>query len=249
MYCPKCSAENSDDAQRCLSCGIEFGGASATPRPQTQTSGLAVAAMILAILALCTSGITLLPAIICGIIALVKISGSDGSLKGKGMAITGLVLSGLFILSMPLLLAILMPALSKVRHIAERTVCETNLRGLGIAMVVYADSYDDKLPTADEWCDLLIQEVDVSDKSFRCLGAPEGTCTYALNKNVATLDVSADTVLIFECSPGWNQSGGPELLTTEYHQGEGCNVVFVDGHTEFVEADRLSELDWTGKGY
>ena len=251
MYCPECRAENSDDAQRCLSCGIEFGGGggAAAPRPQVKTSALAVTAMILAILALCTFGITILPAIICGIIALVQISGSEGSLKGKGMAVTGLVLSGLFILMIPVLIALLMPALPKVKQFAERAVCEANMKGLSTAMIIYANDYNDALPTGDEWCDLLIQEVDVSSASFLCPSAPEGTCTYALNKNLTTFGKpsNANTVVMFECPSGWNQIGGPELLTTEYHEGEGCNIMFADGSVEFVEADRLEQLDWGEK--
>lgn len=41
-----------------------------------------------------------------------------------------------------MLLAILMPALSKVKKIAQRVVCGTNLKGLGTAQTVYAHDYD-----------------------------------------------------------------------------------------------------------
>ncbi|MBE0535812.1 MAG: type II secretion system protein [Phycisphaerae bacterium] len=43
-----------------------------------------------------------------------------------------------------MLLAILMPALSKVKKIAQRVVCGTNLKGLGTAQMVYANDYDDQ---------------------------------------------------------------------------------------------------------
>jgi hypothetical protein len=42
----------------------------------------------------------------------------------------------------------------------------------------------------------------------------------------------------------WNQSGGAELLTTENHKGEGCNILFNDRSVKFVRADQLSELRW-----
>lgn len=41
-----------------------------------------------------------------------------------------------------MLLAILMPALSKVKKIAQRVVCGTNLKGLGTAQNVYSHDYD-----------------------------------------------------------------------------------------------------------
>ena len=54
-----------------------------------------------------------------------------------------------------LLMGILMPALAKVRQIAFRMVCGTNLSGIGKAMVLYANDYDDEFPRAggrsSEW--------------------------------------------------------------------------------------------------
>ncbi|MHC4230727.1 MAG: H-X9-DG-CTERM domain-containing protein, partial [Planctomycetota bacterium] len=54
----------------------------------------------------------------------------------------------------------------------------------------------------------------------------------------------ADTVLLFETYPGWNQAGGPEILTVENHEGDGCNIVFADGHAEFVKTQALNDLRW-----
>ena len=47
-----------------------------------------------------------------------------------------------------LLMGILMPALARVRQIAFRMVCGTNLSGIGKAMMIYANDYDDELPRA-----------------------------------------------------------------------------------------------------
>ncbi len=238
MYCPKCDRENVDGAVCCVGCGFELAAnVVAAALVAARASRAAVAALVLGILVFFTCGITALPAIICGIVALVKISGSNGLLKGKGMAITGLVLPGVFIVLLPvfaMFAAILMPALSRTKGIAQRVVCGTNLKGLTIAMMVYANDYDDNVATADEWCDLLMRYADVSPKSFRCPSATEGECHYALNKNFRKMGIPEPgrTVAMFESRPGWNQAGGPELLTTEYHNGEGCNVAFGDGHSE-----------------
>ena len=47
-----------------------------------------------------------------------------------------------------LLMGILMPALSRVRQLAFRLTCGTNLSGLGKAMLIYANDYEDELPRA-----------------------------------------------------------------------------------------------------
>jgi len=47
-----------------------------------------------------------------------------------------------------LLMGILMPALARVRQLAFRMTCGTNLAGIGKAMLIYANDYDDELPRA-----------------------------------------------------------------------------------------------------
>lgn len=262
--------------------------------PPPRTSRLAIASFVMGLVSLVTCvlwPILALPAIICGIIALVKISGANGMLKGKGYAITGIVLPAVMIILIPILamaLAILMPALNKTKHIAQRVICGTNLKGVGTALIVYTND-NNKFPPADQWCDLLIQECDVSPKSLICPSsdAIEGESTYAININAAGKD--AETlpdymVLLFETEAGidsngrteniqnrgffqffekqgddwlnsiknnkvypnrWNQSGGPEILSMLYHKGEGCNVLFADGHSEYVPSNEIPHLRWT----
>lgn len=43
----------------------------------------------------------------------------------------------------------------------------------------------------------------------------------------------------------WNLSGGPEMLSTRYHKGEGCNILFADGHSEYIPSDEIHTLRWT----
>ncbi|MBN1816892.1 MAG: DUF4190 domain-containing protein [Sedimentisphaerales bacterium] len=244
MYCQKCGSQNPDGSTRCFSCGYELVQVSYSATA-TKTSGLAIATLILGILAPLTI-VTALPAVICGILALVNISGSRGRLKGVGMAVAGILLP-ILIVPMMMLIAILLPALSQARNVAQREVCRIKLSSLSIAMMVYANDYEDNVPTAEKWCDLLMKEMDVPEKSFHCSTTPQGTCSYALNSNILVLEGQADPhlVLLFESQPGWNQSGGPELLNTQNHDGKGCNVAFADGHVEFVRTSELPTLKWT----
>jgi len=147
---------------------------------------------------------------------------------------------------MVLLMGIMMPALARTRVKALRMACAVNLSGLGKAMIIYAGEHNDMFPTPSKWCDLLIEHTEVPPLMFRCKGANQGPCNYAMNKNVEKLGVFAppDMVLLFETSPGWNQFGGPEILTTENHHGDGCNIVFVDCHVKFVRTEGLKNLQW-----
>lgn len=251
MYCPKCGTENPDDAQLCRSCSWVLTSISTiAPRPDAKTSGLAIASLVLGILSFFTFFLTALPAIILGVIGIFKIEKSAGQLKGKGLSIAGITISGVsLILILPITLGIMMPALGRVRAQAQRVVCATNMSALGKQMLIYACDSDDMYPTASKWCDLLIEHAEPSEKEFRCPGACEEPCNYAMNKNIEKLGVDAppDMVLLFETSPGWNQSGGPEILSTESHQGEGCNVLFNDGHVRFVKTEDLNDLKWTAE--
>ncbi len=126
--------------------------------------------------------------------------------------------------------------------------CKTNLHCMSTAMGFYAADISDMLPSGNTWCDALSKYV--MRENFICPGsdAKQGQSSYAMNKYVAgkkLADLSPDLVLLFESTPRWNQCGGPELLVTENHDGEGCNVLFVDGHVEFVKASRIWQLKWT----
>jgi prepilin-type processing-associated H-X9-DG protein len=133
------------------------------------------------------------------------------------------------------------------RERAYRILCHANLKGLGLGMQIYARVYSNKYPTADKWCDLLLQHVEISEKQFVCRGASErgdqGPCHYAVNPNCDP-NSPPDMVLLFETKGGWNQFGGPEILTTENHEGKGCNILFADGTTKFVKTGELGQLKW-----
>ncbi|MHC5061620.1 MAG: DUF4190 domain-containing protein [Planctomycetota bacterium] len=200
----------------------------------------------LVIIILVISGI-LLAALILGYVALWRINRSNGLLKGKGRAKTSVVISSILILA-----AFIMPQCGRAKPLEPRYECKTNVNMLGVAIMSYAYSSNGNghiTMEAEKWCDFLITRVNIEPNFFKCRAsdAIRGESSYTLNKNVAgiTLDeIPNDVVLIFESEPGWNQVGGPELLTTKHHQGEGCNILFADGHSEFVKTEALGTLRW-----
>ena len=66
-------------------------------------------------------------------------------MKRKGFTLVELLV---VIAIIALLMGILMPALARVRQIAHRLVCGTNLSGLGKAMLIYANEREDEFPRA-----------------------------------------------------------------------------------------------------
>jgi predicted Zn finger-like uncharacterized protein len=61
-------------------------------RPDSKTEVLAIMSLVLGILTYFTCYITAIPAVICGIIALIRIGKSAGQLKGNGLAAAGIII-------------------------------------------------------------------------------------------------------------------------------------------------------------
>jgi prepilin-type N-terminal cleavage/methylation domain-containing protein len=68
-------------------------------------------------------------------------------MKRKGFTLIELLV---VIAIIALLMGILMPALAKVRQIAQRMVCGSNLAGIGKSMIIYGHDYDGSYPVAGE---------------------------------------------------------------------------------------------------
>jgi prepilin-type N-terminal cleavage/methylation domain-containing protein len=66
-------------------------------------------------------------------------------MKRKGFTLVELLV---VIAIIALLMGILMPALARVRQLAFRMTCGTNLSGIGKAMLLYANDNDDEMPKA-----------------------------------------------------------------------------------------------------
>jgi len=230
----------------------EFATAPAAPPPAsapTRTSGLAISSLVLGILGVFSCGLTALVGLILGIVGLTKIKKSEGRLSGSGLAIAGIVVSGIFLLMLPLFAAMLLPALAKAKAKAQAIQCLNNAKQISLGIMMVTDANTNICPEAATWCDDVLPEVGANTIFLCSAGDPNDRCHFALNQQLAGKDITevknpATTVMIFESDGGWNLNGGSELLLREPRHNQKLIVGFVDGHVEMLATSQLAQLNW-----
>ncbi|MDY6914347.1 MAG: prepilin-type N-terminal cleavage/methylation domain-containing protein [Planctomycetota bacterium] len=70
--------------------------------------------------------------------------------RGKNAAFTLIELL-VVIAIISLLVSVLLPSLSKARQLAKRVVCQSNLKGFGIAICMYSQDWDENFPYASDY--------------------------------------------------------------------------------------------------
>jgi prepilin-type processing-associated H-X9-DG protein len=152
--------ENAGRRGRCPVCQRELivPDAKGAPEPEfadfhepipTQTSGKAIASMILGLCSFLFCLLTGVPAIILGIMGLSEINNPKKRLTGTGMATTGIVLGCVssFLFVPAILIALLLPAVQAAREAARRAQCTNNLKQVAMAMFNYT-TVEGALPPA-----------------------------------------------------------------------------------------------------
>jgi len=116
-------------------------GAIANP-PAGVRSGLAITSFVFGLI-LCLGPITGLPAIICGHIAHARTRRSPREFGGAGF-ILGYV--NTFFITLCILPALLLPALSSAKSRAQSINCVNNMKQIGLACKVWALDHNDQFP-------------------------------------------------------------------------------------------------------
>ncbi len=132
---------------------------------------------------------------------------------------------------------------------AAQMTCLSNLKQLGLALMMYTTDYDGRMPPADKWCDLTMPYVK-NEEVYKCPSA-EGPWSYAMNYklsrlNEASIASPAETISLFETMPcrknAWDDARGAlpgaTLANPPRHNGWN-NYAFVDGHAKSLKSVTL----------
>jgi hypothetical protein len=120
---------------------------SATP----PKNGLSVTSLILGILSLAACSIlTGIPAIITGHIAKSRAKQQPQLYTGAGMALAGLIMGyvsiAMAVLILPIMAALLLPALAKAKGKAQTIQCVNNMKQVALAARIWANDHNDTYP-------------------------------------------------------------------------------------------------------
>jgi len=117
-----------------------------------------------------------------------------------------------------------MPALARARSQAKKAVAMSQLKQIGMASFVYAEDHDDKLPPNLE---VLVERVDLSPQNLESKRKPDDfdgpSYVYLPGQ---TLAMNPGNIVVHE--------------NTRYCS-EGVNVLFLDGHVEFMRPEMFRE--------
>ncbi len=161
-----------------------------------------------------------------------------------------------------ILAGILLPVLSRARESARKTQCMSNVKQIGMGLIMYANENSESFPSDSAYSGSspamrglnLLYDTYVSDsRVFNCTS--DATVTTALNSGMsASTSGGTEAFTSTQCSYGYDRAHTqvddadvalvadrpPATLSssasTANHNGRGQNVVYIDGHVEFVNS-------------
>jgi len=147
-FCMRCGSSIDDQDQFCRKCGAQASALAAPPSVTptipagpAQTSGKAIASLVCGLLFFVP--FAFVAAVIFGHLGLSEIRKSAGRLKGDGLAMAGLVLGYMWIVSIPIILiiaAIAIPNLLRARIAANESSAAASIRTIVTAQISYSES-------------------------------------------------------------------------------------------------------------
>jgi prepilin-type processing-associated H-X9-DG protein len=143
-----------------------------------------------------------------------------------------------------MMVSIMLPALNRAREQANRVKSASNLRQIGLASLMYANTQKDGALPPD--MATMLKQEDLSVYIFtnprRNDGVPPDIARGTQDQQAAWVDQNADYVYFGRGKK--NTMGSDEVLAAEKPETltDGVNILFGDGHVEFIEMSRAVEM-------
>ena len=157
-----------------------------------------------------------------------------------------------------ILAGILLPVLSRARESARKTQCMSNIKQIGMGLIMYANENSELFPSDTAYAGAspamrglnLLYDTYISDnRVFNCpsdtqvdaqsnagmspftanLAFDKDECSYGYDRAHTQAD-DADVALVADRPPATPSA----TANTTNHNARGQNIVYVDGHVEFI---------------
>lgn len=127
---------------------------------------------------------------------------------------------------------LLFPAISMQQERARRVACCNNLRQIGVGLIVHAEGHDENFPDK-------LSEIFPCIKDYNVY-----VCPARGNRGMMTKPEDIDTMSDYAYVKGRKTSDDPGSIVVydKRPHGDGLNVLFVDGHVEWMSLDEFREL-------
>ena len=137
---------------------------------------------------------------------------------------------------------------SKSKSHSPETMCLTNMRYVGLGLMMYAQDYDERLPPTTGWSAHLGPYVK-NESRFRCPSLAGRGYGYAFDARLDRLPLEklaapADTVALYETTD-WSKNAswpGTKFATRHGLDETHGNVAFADGHAKALKAEAFEKL-------
>ena len=128
-----------------------------------------------------------------------------------------------------------------LREAGAKEACERHMRAILLALGMYVEDYDGRLPNAERWMDQLRPYLK-DQRAFHCPARPKATSGYALNpgwagKNLRQVANRARVPLLFEIA-GTDKNGRGSTFPIVAPHGGLTLVGFADGRIEWMTLEK-----------
>ncbi len=144
-----------------------------------------------------------------------------------------------------LLASIMLPSLNRSRETANRVKCASNMRQIGQATLLYCNENRQRMP-GDQG--ILLKTQDLGVEVFLCPSSMNDIPAEARGGNVDKMAawVNENSSYVWLAPAGISANINPETVILheqfDNHDGDGMNLLFGDGHVEFMRMEQAEKL-------